>query len=97
MNDELDITFEKVYQSDQDAINSVTAFIAQQVQNAPKISYSEESVKKINQAILSLLKDVVDRQVELPDNGEGYTYVRDLNYINDLLNSNDVTFVYWEE
>ena len=97
MNDQLNFTFEKVYQSDQDAINSVNAFIAQQVQNAHKISYSEESVKKINQAILSLLKDVVDRQVELPDNGEGYTYVGDLNYINDLLNSNDVTFVYWEE
>ena len=97
MNDQLDITFEKVYQSDQDAINSVNAFIAQQVQNAPKVSYSEESVKKINQAILSLLKDVVDRQIELPDNGEGYTYVGNLNYINDLLNSKNVKFVYWKE
>jgi hypothetical protein len=97
MNDQLDFTFEKVYPSEQDAINSVNAFIAQQVKDAPKISYSEESVKKINQSILSLLKDIVERQVELPDNGEGYTYVGDLNYINDLLNSKDVTFVYWEE
>jgi hypothetical protein len=97
MNDQLDITFEKVYQSDQDAINSVNAFIAQQVQNSPKISYSEESVKKINLAILSLLKDVVGRQVELPDNGEGFTYVGDLNYINDLLHLKDVKFVYWKE
>jgi hypothetical protein len=97
MNDQLNITFEKVYPGEQDALDSVNAFIAQQVQNAPKISYSEESVEKINQSVLSLLKDVVDRQVELPDNGEGYTYVGDLNYINDLLNSNDVKFVYWEE
>ena len=97
MNDQLDITFEKVYPGEQDAINSVNAFIAQQEQNSPKISYSEESVKKINQAILSLLRDVVDRQVELPDNGEGYTYVGDLNHINDLLARKDVRFVYWEE
>jgi hypothetical protein len=97
MNDQLDITFEKVYSSEQDAINSVNAFVAQQVQNAPNISYSEESVKKINQSILTLLKDVVDRQVELPDNGEGYTYLGDLNHINDLLTRKDVRFVYWEE
>jgi hypothetical protein len=97
MNDELDITFEKVYPGEQDAIKSVKAFLAQQVQPAPKIGYSEESVKKINEAILSLFKDVVNSQVELPDNGAGYIYVGDLNYINDLLNSNDVTFVYWEE
>jgi hypothetical protein len=97
MNDELDITFEKVYPGEQDAINSVNAFLAQQVQPAPKIGYSEESVKKINQAILSLFKDVVNSQVELPDNGEGYTYVGDLSYLSDLLNRGDVTFVYWEE
>lgn len=47
------------------AKNSVNAFLAQQVQPAPQIGYSEESIKKINQAILSLLKDVVDGQVEL--------------------------------
>ena len=97
MNDQLDITFEKIYPGDQDAINSINAFVAQQVQDAPKISYSEESVKKINQAVLALFKDVVDGKVELPDNGEGYTYVGDLNYINDLLSRSDVAFVYWEE
>jgi hypothetical protein len=97
MNDQLDITFEKVYPGEQDAMNSLKAFLAQQVQPPPKVSYSEESVKKINQSILSLLKDVVDRQVELPDNGEGYTYVGDINYINDLLARKDVRFVYWEE
>jgi hypothetical protein len=59
--------------------------------------YSKESVKKFNQSVLSLFKDVVNSQVELPDNGEGYTYVGDLNYINDLLTRKDVKFVYWEE
>lgn len=97
MNDELDITFKKEYPSEQDAINSLKAFLAQQVQADPEIGYSEESVKKINQAILSLLKDVVDGRVELPDNGEGYTYDGDLNDIKDLLSRNNVKFVYWRE
>ena len=97
LNDELDITFEKVYTSDRDAINSVNAFLAQQVQPDPEIGYSEESIKKINQAIFSLLKDVVDGQVELPDNGEGYTYDGDLNDIKNLLSRNNVQFVYWRE
>src|SRR5687768_844807 len=97
MNDQLDITFEKVYPGEQDAINSLKAFLAQQVQPAPEIGYSEESIKKINRAILSLLKDVVDGQVELPDNGEGYTYDGDLNDIKNLLSRNNVQFVYWRE
>lgn len=97
MNDQLNITFEKEYPGEQDAMNNLKTFLAQQVQPAPVIGYSEESVNMINQAILSLFKDIVNNQVELPDNGEGYTYVGDLNYINDLLNRNDVRFVYWEE
>jgi hypothetical protein len=97
MNDQLDITFEKVYPGEQDAMNSLKAFLAQQVQSASVIGYSEESVNMINQAILSLFKDIVNSQVELPDNGEGYTYVGDLSYINDLLTRKDVRFVYWEE
>lgn len=96
MNDQLDITLEKEYPSEQDAINSLKAFLAQQVQPVPEIGYSEESVKMINQAILSLFKDVVNSQVELPDNGEGYTYVGDLSYLNDHLNRDDATFVFWE-
>lgn len=96
MNDELDITFEKVYPSEQDAMNSLKAFLAQQVQSVPQIGYSEESVKKINQAILFLFKDVVTSQVELPDNGEGYTYIGDVSYLNDHLNRDDATFVFWE-
>lgn len=89
--DDLDmcITFTKEYDNNNTAIESINFFLKNEKRNFTNHSIEipdfESVVKKSKK---SLFKDVIEEKIELPDQGSGYEFLGDKNYLGNILKIN---------
>lgn len=87
--DDLDtsISYEKEYRNKDLAIDSVDVFLKREKEHLvnANIGQIKDFKSEVKNSKLKLFNDVISKKVPLPDNGEGYIYLGDENYLSQVM------------
>lgn len=85
-NYDFEICFLKQFSDHQSAVDSAIKFISN-IKDKMNIEYISMSFsEKIKKSTITLLTSILDKSLELPDDGVGFIYKGDLNYIKEIIN-----------
>ena len=94
LNDELNFKYTKKYKTREEALAEVEKYISSDRNYKAKISYSEESIKKINHYINEFLKAIVKNEVPLPSRDYHFNgKISDIKTLIEEVNN----YVQWDE
>ncbi|MBG2876504.1 hypothetical protein I4902_14950 [Proteus alimentorum] len=80
---DFNVEFKKKYKNKQEAIKSLETFIKKnELEKKQDIDFTYDI--QINKSKLLILNSVINNTLSLPDNGDGYLYLGDIEYIKEL-------------
>ncbi|EST58048.1 hypothetical protein K151_2107 [Proteus hauseri ZMd44] len=80
---DFNVEFKKKYKNKQEAIKSLETFIKKnELDKKQDIDFTYDI--QINKSKLLILNSVINNTLSLPDNGDGYLYLGDIEYIKEL-------------